>query len=80
MRKSLFSAPGQAGRWYNSRLAVIVESLVIGFITGFVIVFFRYTLSRADTLRRGIYEALDRKVFVAAAFFAGVVKAQVPGG
>ncbi|MDR2617340.1 MAG: ClC family H(+)/Cl(-) exchange transporter [Treponema sp.] len=58
MRKSLFSAPDHAGRWYNSRLAVIVESLVIGLSTGFVVVFFRYTLSRADTLRQGIYEAL----------------------
>jgi H+/Cl- antiporter ClcA len=48
-------------RWYNSRLAVIFESLLIGFATGFMVVFFRYVLSRGDEIRRWIYETLPEK-------------------
>ncbi|MDR1256474.1 MAG: chloride channel protein, partial [Spirochaetaceae bacterium] len=44
--------------WYGSRLAVIIESLVIGCSTGFVIVFFRLALNRTDRLRHEIYQAL----------------------
>ncbi|MDR2111347.1 MAG: ClC family H(+)/Cl(-) exchange transporter [Spirochaetaceae bacterium] len=46
--------------WYNSRLAVILESILIGFVVGFVIVTFRYLLNRADVLRARIYETLPR--------------------
>jgi H+/Cl- antiporter ClcA len=44
--------------WYGSRLAVIIESIVIGCSTGFVIVFFRLALDRTDKLRLEIYRAL----------------------
>ncbi|MDR2803516.1 MAG: ClC family H(+)/Cl(-) exchange transporter [Treponema sp.] len=44
--------------WYGSRLAVILESIVIGCSTGFVIVLFRLALNRADQLRSEIYKAL----------------------
>jgi H+/Cl- antiporter ClcA len=37
---------------------LVLESIVIGFAVGFVIVAFRYLLLRADSLRQGIYEAL----------------------
>jgi H+/Cl- antiporter ClcA len=43
---------------YRSRLAVIIESIVIGFITGFVIVFFRVSLVKAEELRRRFYTLL----------------------
>ncbi|MDR2021245.1 MAG: ClC family H(+)/Cl(-) exchange transporter [Treponema sp.] len=44
--------------WYNSRLAVIFESLIIGLITGLVVVLFRILLNHADVLRRRLYGAL----------------------
>ncbi|MFP3040857.1 ClC family H(+)/Cl(-) exchange transporter [Treponema primitia] len=44
--------------WYSSRLAVVLESILIGFIVGFVIVLFRILLSRADSLRHWIYGIL----------------------
>lgn len=44
--------------WYGSRLAVIIESIVIGCSTGFVIVLFRLALNRTDKLRLEIYQAL----------------------
>ncbi|MDR2070383.1 MAG: ClC family H(+)/Cl(-) exchange transporter [Treponema sp.] len=43
---------------YRSRLAVIIESIVIGFITGFIIVFFRVSLVKAEELRRRFYTFL----------------------
>lgn len=45
-------------RWYASRLAVIVESIIIGFAAGFVIVGFRWTLAWAQTRREVLYLAL----------------------
>ncbi|MDR2742111.1 MAG: ClC family H(+)/Cl(-) exchange transporter [Treponema sp.] len=45
--------------WYHSRLSVALESIVIGIAAGLVIVLFRFFLSKADTLRRGLYEALS---------------------
>ena len=50
--------PAFVRRCYDSRLAVIFESVFIGLVTGLIIVFFRYTLSRADGLRRHIYDSL----------------------
>jgi H+/Cl- antiporter ClcA len=44
--------------WYGSRLAVIIESIVIGCSTGFVIVLFRLALNHTDKLRLEIYKAL----------------------
>jgi H+/Cl- antiporter ClcA len=42
---------------YGSRVALILESILIGFMVGLIIVFFRYLLLQTDTLRRGIYHA-----------------------
>jgi H+/Cl- antiporter ClcA len=58
MRKIRRLVPAFVSRWYDSRLAVVFESVFIGLVTGLVIVFFRYTLSRADDLRRHIYDSL----------------------
>ncbi|MDR1626191.1 MAG: ClC family H(+)/Cl(-) exchange transporter [Spirochaetia bacterium] len=44
-------------RWYDSRLAVIFESILIGFIVGFVVVLFRYALGEAESLRARLYAA-----------------------
>ncbi|AEF85841.1 Cl- channel, voltage-gated family protein [Treponema primitia ZAS-2] len=43
---------------YNSRLAVVLESVVIGFAVGFVVVLFRRLLTGADALRRWMYATL----------------------
>ncbi|MDR2370975.1 MAG: ClC family H(+)/Cl(-) exchange transporter [Treponema sp.] len=45
-------------RWYASRLAVILESILIGCLAGLIVVLFRYLLGLADMGRRRIYEAL----------------------
>jgi H+/Cl- antiporter ClcA len=58
MDKVKSSARRAMRKWYDSRLAVIFESILIGFAVGFVVVFFRYVLSRADLLREQIYAAL----------------------
>jgi H+/Cl- antiporter ClcA len=47
-------------KWYKSRLAVVLESMVIGFLTGMAVVCFRYLLGRSDDLRRRIYGVLPR--------------------
>ncbi|MDR2185894.1 MAG: hypothetical protein LBO80_09575 [Treponema sp.] len=44
--------------WYNSRLAVIFESVIIGFIAGLIVVLFRILLSYADVLYRRLYGVL----------------------
>jgi H+/Cl- antiporter ClcA len=43
---------------YRSHLAVVIESIVIGFVVGFIIVVFRVSLEKADKLRRGFYAFL----------------------
>ncbi|MDR2160164.1 MAG: ClC family H(+)/Cl(-) exchange transporter [Treponema sp.] len=45
-------------KWYGSRLAVVLESILIGFIAGFVIAGFRLFLGQADILRSRLYHAL----------------------
>ncbi|MDR1948859.1 MAG: ClC family H(+)/Cl(-) exchange transporter [Spirochaetaceae bacterium] len=44
-------------------MAVIVESIIIGLITGFVVVAFRYALSRVDVFRAWLYGTLPRLPF-----------------
>ena len=41
--------------WYGTRLAVVLESVLIGFMVGFAIVLFRVLLGRANTLRAWLY-------------------------
>ncbi|MDR3192894.1 MAG: chloride channel protein [Treponema sp.] len=45
--------------WYASRLALILESILIGLMVGLVAVLFRRLLTRAETLRLGLYRALS---------------------
>jgi H+/Cl- antiporter ClcA len=52
--------PPVVRKWYASRLAVVLESVFIGFIAGLVVVLFRYLLGEADGLRARIYGALVR--------------------
>jgi len=44
--------------WYGSRLLVIAESVIIGLVTGFVVVGFRLLLNRNDRLRSAVYQKL----------------------
>ncbi|MDR3357059.1 MAG: ClC family H(+)/Cl(-) exchange transporter [Spirochaetaceae bacterium] len=84
---------GMMRDWYGSRLAVIIESIVIGCSTGFVIVLFRLALNRTDLLRLKIYQALPSMpakytVFLSAGLalaglllgLANVVRPMVSGG
>jgi H+/Cl- antiporter ClcA len=58
MLKHERKVPPLLREWYASRLAVVLESILIGCITGFVVVFFRELLSRGDEMRRILYTAL----------------------
>ncbi|MHC6204766.1 ClC family H(+)/Cl(-) exchange transporter [Breznakiellaceae bacterium SP9] len=42
-------------QWFNSRLALIFESLLIGLAAGLVVVFFRSLLAQADSFRYWLY-------------------------
>jgi H+/Cl- antiporter ClcA len=42
---------------------MVMESVIIGFLTGMAVVFFRYLLGRSDDLRRRLYGALPRLPF-----------------
>jgi H+/Cl- antiporter ClcA len=55
MEKSLENITLPIKYGYRSRLAVVIESIIIGFVVGFVIVFFRLSLVKADELRRRFY-------------------------
>ncbi|MDR1373527.1 MAG: chloride channel protein [Treponema sp.] len=45
-------------RWYDSRWAVIFENVIIGLMTGLVVVLFRISLSPADMPLRRLYGIL----------------------
>ena len=51
-------APPLLRRWYASRLALVLESVLIGAAVGFVVVAFRLLLSSGDAARRALYNAL----------------------
>jgi H+/Cl- antiporter ClcA len=59
--------------WYHSRLSVVLESIVIGMAAGFVIVLFRFLLSQAEALRRGLYAALPRLPWGRTALWIGAL-------
>jgi H+/Cl- antiporter ClcA len=58
MLKRRTNIPLLLRQWYASRLAVVLESILIGIATGFVIVLFRGILSRSDALRQTLYSRL----------------------
>jgi H+/Cl- antiporter ClcA len=60
-------------RWYRSQLAVIIESILIGFAAGFVVVLFRLSLTYADRLRGRIYGALRELPWYWLLLWAGVL-------
>ncbi|MDR0584118.1 MAG: ClC family H(+)/Cl(-) exchange transporter [Treponema sp.] len=59
MLKHQKKLPALLRRYYASRLALILESILIGLVTGFVIVLFRYLLSLGDEMRQALYGVLD---------------------
>ncbi|MDR0629544.1 MAG: ClC family H(+)/Cl(-) exchange transporter [Treponema sp.] len=63
MYKFRYTLPELMQRSYRSRLALILESILIGFTVGLIIVFFRYLLIQADTLRQGIYHVPHSRVY-----------------
>jgi H+/Cl- antiporter ClcA len=81
--------------WYHTHVTLILESILIGFITGLVIAGFRYILSKTDMLRGQLYKTLVKSevsvnwlilwviVLVMAGFFlgwAGKVRPMIKGG
>ncbi|MDR2490016.1 MAG: ClC family H(+)/Cl(-) exchange transporter [Spirochaetaceae bacterium] len=60
---------------YNSRLAIIIESMVIGFIVGLLIAAFRLALNHITEFRRLWYEALPGRSWPYLALTAAVLAA-----
>jgi H+/Cl- antiporter ClcA len=58
MLKHKINVPLLLRKWYASRLAVVLESILIGCAVGLVVVGFRELLSRGDELRRALYLSL----------------------
>jgi H+/Cl- antiporter ClcA len=58
MQKLRSIVPVPVSYLYDSKLAIIFESIIIGFITGSVVVVFRYSLVRAEEFRQGVYNSL----------------------
>ena len=58
MLKRKRDVPVLLRKWYASRLAVVLESILIGCAVGLVVVGFRELLSRGDELRRTLYLSL----------------------
>jgi H+/Cl- antiporter ClcA len=50
-------------RGYRSHLALVIESIIIGFIAGFVVALFRLSLVKAEELRRRFYTFLTGAPF-----------------
>ncbi|THB65130.1 MAG: ClC family H(+)/Cl(-) exchange transporter [Spirochaetaceae bacterium] len=48
----------RVARWYSSRFAVFIESIIIGMATGLIVAVFRYLLEHAEDWRHGLYDAL----------------------
>ncbi|MDR1400187.1 MAG: ClC family H(+)/Cl(-) exchange transporter [Treponema sp.] len=46
--------------WYHSRLLLVLESALVGFVAGLAVVIFRYALIRADNLRVYLYTSFFR--------------------
>lgn len=63
MYKPQYTLPELMHRGYGSRLALILESILIGFMVGLIVVFFRYLLSQTDTLRQGIYKVPHSRMY-----------------
>ncbi len=62
-------------RWYGSRLGVFLESVCIGILTGFVIVFFRVSLEKADVFRAYLFDRLKQGSLVLFAIWVPVILA-----
>ncbi|MDR1788688.1 MAG: ClC family H(+)/Cl(-) exchange transporter [Treponema sp.] len=56
--RPLFSSKSPLVKYYNSRLSVVFESILIGFAAGILVVGFRMAISFADTYREALYRVL----------------------
>lgn len=45
-------------RWYRSRVGLVLESIAIGALAGFIVVFFRVSLEYAETFRSRLFDTL----------------------
>jgi H+/Cl- antiporter ClcA len=73
MKKPQDKIPTVIRYWYRSRLAVVIESVIIGFLVGFVIVLFRYLLEKADGFRQWLYGTLAVVPFYWTVIWAAVL-------
>jgi H+/Cl- antiporter ClcA len=58
MRRKKSGLKQTVRHWYHSRLAVVLESILIGIITGVVVALFRAALNWSDTARTALYQQI----------------------
>lgn len=55
------STSGILKDWYSFNLKLVLQGIIIGFLTGLIVVFYRLAISRGDESREKIYSALAEK-------------------
>lgn len=59
--------------WYSFRLKLIFEGILIGLITGFIVVLFRIALERIEETTMGINSFLENRLWFYPVFFIGLI-------
>ena len=55
--------------WYGFRLKLILEGILIGLITGFIVVLFRIALERIEEITAGLDSFLENRLWFYPVFF-----------
>ncbi|MDR1893725.1 MAG: ClC family H(+)/Cl(-) exchange transporter [Spirochaetales bacterium] len=63
MSKQSYDVASAVNRWYRSRLAIVIESILTGFLVGFVVLFFRLSINRGEDGRRWLYARLAQEAW-----------------
>lgn len=59
--------------WYGFRLKLIFEGILIGLITGFLVVLFRIALERIEEITAGLDSFLENRLWFYPVFFIGLI-------
>ena len=59
--------------WYGFRLKLIFEGILIGLITGFLVVLFRIALERIEEITAGLDTFLENRLWFYPVFFIGLI-------
>ena len=59
--------------WYGFRLKLIFEGILVGLITGFVVVLFRISLERIQETTAGFNSFFENRIWLYPVFFIGLI-------